>query len=72
MERTGSGDAFEMEAIPPKELLNILDAEMFARMDVDAYNAEIEAVPSDAKALMDAQRRIYAALVPDTMKRAEK
>ena len=63
-ERHGTRDVYELEAIPPGELLRILDDEMAARMDVDAYNAEVEAMPEDAAALMDAQRRIYAALKP--------
>ena len=63
-ERHGTRDVYELEAIPPDELLNILDDEMAARMDVAAYNAEVEAMPGDAKALMDAQRKLYAALKP--------
>jgi hypothetical protein len=64
VERTGHDAGFELEAVPPGELLNILDDEMAARMDVAAYNAEVEAMPGDAKALMDAQRKLYAALKP--------
>ena len=61
---------YELEAIPPEELLNILDNEMSARMDVAAYNSEVEAMPGDAKALMDAQRKLYAALKPGGVKGA--
>ena len=63
-ERTGHDVGFELEAIPPEELLRILDGEMAARMDVAAYNAEVGALPGDAKALMDAQRKLYSALKP--------
>lgn len=63
-DRTGTRDVYELEAIPPRALLDIMDAEMAARMDVAAYNTEIEAMPGDAKALMDAQRKLYSALKP--------
>ncbi len=63
-ERHGTRDVYELEAIPPGELLRILDDEMAARMDVNAYNAEVEAMPEDAAALMDAQRKLYSALKP--------
>ena len=69
-ERHGTRDVYELEAIPPEELLNILDNEMSARMDVAAYNSEVEAMPGDAKALMDAQRKLYAALKPGGVKGA--
>ena len=64
VDRTGHDAGFELEAIPPSELLRILDDEMAARMDVAAYNAEVKALPGDAAALMDAQRKLYAALKP--------
>ena len=60
----GTRDVFELEAIPPCELLKILDAEMSGRMDVDAYNAEVEADERDASAVIEARRKMYAALVP--------
>ncbi len=63
-ERHGTRDVYELEAIPPGELLKILDGEMLARMDGAAYNAEVGALPGDAAALMDAHRKLYAALVP--------
>lgn len=66
MERTGKREAYELEAIPPKELLKILDAEMQRRMDVEAYNAEIEREREDARTLADTQMRLYDALKPRT------
>lgn len=63
-ERHGTRDVYELEAIAPGELLKILDDEMAARLDLDAYNREIEAMPGDAKALMDARQKLYAALKP--------
>ena len=64
VECTGHDTGFELEAIPSDELLKILDDEMAARMDVAAYNREVEAMPGDAKAVMDAQRKLYSALKP--------
>ena len=72
VECTGHDTGFELEALPPVELLRILDDEMAARMDVNAYNAEVEAMPGDAKALMDAQQRLYAALKPGGVKGADR
>ena len=62
----GTLDVYELEAIPPKELLKILDEEMQRRMDVEAYNAEIEREREDARTLADTQRRLYDALKPRT------
>lgn len=63
-EKTGTRDVYELEAIPPAELLAILDDELQSRMDVEAYNAEADATAGDAAALADAQRRLYAAMKP--------
>ena len=71
-ERHGTRDVYELEAIPPEELLRILDDEIAARMDVAAYNSEVEALPGDAKALMDAQQKLYAALKPGGVKGADR
>lgn len=67
-ERHGTRDVYELEAIPPGELLNILDLEMEGRMDVQAYNAEVEADARDADAILDARRRLYGALKPCDVK----
>ena len=61
----GTREVYELEAIPPKELLNILDAEMTARMDRDAYEAELAHEERDAQALRNLQGRLFSALAPD-------
>ena len=67
-EKHGTRDVYEMEAIPPGELLKILDDEMLARMNLDAYNAEVEADERDAETIVETRRRLYAALVPGGVK----
>ena len=71
-ERHGTRDVYELEAIPPGELLRILDGEMAARMDVAAYNREVEADERDAETIVETRRRLYAALVPGGVKGAER
>ncbi len=71
-ERHGTRDVYELEAIPPGELLRILDDEMAARMDLDAYNAEVEADERDAETIIETRCRLYAALVPGGVKGAER
>ena len=69
-ERHGTRDVYELEAVSPGELLRILDDEMAARMDADAYNAEVEADERDAEAIVETRRKLYAALVPEGVKGA--
>ena len=71
VERTGSSETFELEAIPSKVLLQILDDEMLARMDTDTYFAEASAYRQDVMDIEQFKSNLLAALVPDGVKGRE-
>jgi len=55
-------DVFELEAVPPAKLQEILTDAIDSVLDVDLFNAEIDAESSDAEFLENTRRRTKAAL----------
>ena len=51
-------DVFELEAVPPERLQGLLDEAIRGVLDVDAYNAEVDAEKQDAAHLDGVRRRI--------------
>jgi hypothetical protein len=51
-------DVFEMEAVPPERLQGLLRDAIDSVLDVDAYNAEIDAEKQDAAQLDGIRRRV--------------
>ena len=70
IERTGSSETFELEAIPSKALLQILDDELFARMDTGTYHAEASAYRQDVLDIEQFKSNLFAALKPGGVKGA--
>jgi hypothetical protein len=66
IERHGD-DVFELEAVPPQALQDILRAAIDSVLDVDAYNAEIDAESRDAARLDDIRRRVLQVIEDVTM-----
>jgi hypothetical protein len=61
VERHGD-DVFELEAVPPEQLQNMLRVAIDGVIDVDAYNAEIDAEKRDAAHLDGVRRAAQRAL----------
>lgn len=55
-------DVWELEAIPPAELQRLFREAIDSVMDLDAFNAEVEAERTDAAFLDEARQRVHAAL----------
>ena len=62
VERHGSDDVFELEALAPEQLQEILREVIEAVIDRDAHSAEIEEEQSDSAFLEGARRVVMAAL----------
>jgi ParB-like chromosome segregation protein Spo0J len=62
IERNGSDDVFELEALAPEQLQEILREAIEAVIDRDALDAEIEAEKQDAAHLEAIRRRVRDAL----------
>ncbi len=60
--RHGTSDVYELEAVPPDALLDIFDDAVQSRLDIGAYNAEVEAEAHDAECILAAHAKITAAL----------
>jgi hypothetical protein len=61
-ERHGD-DVFELEAVPPGQLQDILTEVIDSVLDVDAYNHEVEEEKKDAAHLAGVRRRLLE-LIP--------
>jgi hypothetical protein len=55
-------DVFELEAVPPAKLQEILEDAIDRVIDIDAFNAELEHEEQDAEFLENTRRRTKAAL----------
>jgi hypothetical protein len=51
VEKAGNDHAFELEAIPPATRARLLDEAIRSVMDIDAFNAEVEAEKQEAAKL---------------------
>jgi 5S rRNA maturation endonuclease (ribonuclease M5) len=62
VERHGTDSAYELEAVPPTTLQKFLQEAIERVLDVDLFNAEVEAERSDAVFIENTRRRAMAAL----------
>jgi hypothetical protein len=60
--RYGSDEVFELEALPPEELQALLRKAIDSVLDVDKFNAELEAEKADAAFLEGVRRTIHSAI----------
>ena len=55
-------NVFELEALAPQQLQEVVRAAIDAHIDVDAFNAELDAEKRDAAYLEGVRRTVYASL----------
>jgi hypothetical protein len=60
--RHGTDDVFELEAVPPTTLQGFLEEAIEQVIDVDLFNAEVEAEATDAAYIENTRRRAMAAI----------
>lgn len=63
VDRHGSDNVYELEAVPPATLQQILRDAIRSVLDMDAYNREVEAEKADAAELSRLRRQVRHALV---------
>ena len=61
MEQDGD-DVYELEALPPEQLQELVDEAVGSVVDVDLFNAELERERTDSQWLDFTRRRLMAAL----------
>lgn len=62
VKRHGTDDVYELEAVPPTTLQAFLAEALDSVIDVDLFNAEVEAEAADAAFIENTRRRAMAAI----------